>query len=156
MTVLIGLIILAIIWSVLAYKIRENRIASIKVYKDRSEAFSDDGNDIVSDTGGFDQEVVGESHYQVDIKAIASRLPENGHFVQAALCPEDDNEHDENAVAVKIAGIKVGYLPRDAARVYRKRVKKNNQPREAKCPAMISGGDDGKYYGIWLGIDEID
>lgn len=154
--VLIGLIVLAVIWSVLAYKIRETRLASIRAYSDRREAFNDSSNDIVSDTGDFDQEVVGESHYQADIKAIASRLPEDSHFVQSVLCPEDDNEHDENAVAVKIAGVKVGYLPRDAARAHRKMMKKNNLPRESKCPAMISGGEDGKYFGIWLGIDEID
>lgn len=152
----IGLIVLAVAWAVLASKIREARLDNINAYSDRRDAFNDNSNDIVSDTGGFEQEVVGESHYQADIKAIASRLPENGRFVQAALCLEDGNEHDKNAVAVKIAGIKVGYLPKDAARAYRKMVKKNNHPREAKCPAMISGGDDGKYFGVWLGIDEID
>lgn len=152
----IGLIVLAIAWAVLAYKIREVRLDSIKAYKDRGEAFNDDSNDIANDDGGFDQEIVGESHYQANIKDIASRLPAGSRFVQATLCLEDDNEHDKNAVAVKIAGLTIGYLPTDAARKYRRIASKRRLPREAKCPAMIAGGDGEKYYGIWLGIAEID
>ena len=155
MEILIGLIIIAVIWAVLSKKIHEIRLDTIKPYKDRKDAFNDGDNDICG-VSGFDQEVVGESHYQVDIKAIAARLPEGSRFVQATLCLEDDNEHDKNAVAVKIVGLTVGYLSRDAARSYRKLAKKNGIQSIAKCPAMIAGGDDGKHYGVWLGINEID
>lgn len=153
---IIGLIVLTVVWAVLADKIRQARIDNIKVYSDRREAFNDSSNDIASETGGFDQEIVGESNYQTAIKDIAARLNDEGRFVQAMLCLEDDNEHDKNAVAVKISGLTVGYLSREATRQYRKIASKQRLPREAKCPAMISGGDGGKYFGIWLGIDELD
>lgn len=152
----IGLIVIAIVWAVLAHKIRELRLDNLKAYRDHEEAFSDDSNDIISETMDFDQEVVGESHYQSELADIAARLIDGSRFVQATLCLEDDNEHDKNAVAVKISGLAIGYLPRDAARKYRKIARKRGLPGESKCPAMIAGGTEGKYYGVWLGIDELD
>lgn len=152
----IGLIIIVVVWGVLAHKIREARLDNIKAYIDHREAFNDSSNDLASETREFGQEIVGESHYQDAIKDIAARLNGNGRLVQATLCLEDDNEHDKNAVAVRISGLTVGYLSREAARKYRKMGKKERLPNEAKCPAMIAGGTDGKYFGIWLGIDELD
>lgn len=155
-TFLVIAVIAIIAWAWLAYKIREVRLDNIKAYSDRREAFNDSSNNIASETGGFDQEIVGESNYQSELKDISARLNGGSRFVQATLYLEDDNEHDKNAVAVKIAGLAIGYLSRDAAREYRKIVRKERLPNEAKCPAMIAGGTDGKYYGVWLGIPELD
>lgn len=58
------------------------------------------------------QEVVGESHYQDAIRAACDAY---GRAQLAQLVREPRNKHDRNAVAVRLAGRTVGYLPaRDA------------------------------------------
>lgn len=85
-------------------------LVTIKYYKDRNEAISDDHT--LCGDGEFDQEIVGEASYQPAIHAIATALPDGHHIVQATLELEDANPHDPKAVVVKIAGHTVGYLPR--------------------------------------------
>ncbi|WP_157788663.1 HIRAN domain-containing protein [Pseudomonas fluorescens] len=69
-------------------------------------------------TGGhtcaFD--VVGESHYQPALRKLRNgrHMATDNDFV-ADIVAEPDNPHDPNACAVYIEGLKVGYLPRDAA-----------------------------------------
>lgn len=125
----------------------------LKAYKTRDDAINDEHT--LCGDGEFDQEIVGESHYQEQIKLIATSLPDGYNIVQATLELEDDNPHDAQAVAVKIAALTVGYLPRDTAFEYRRFADKNGIPRKATCPAMIFGGDADRHYGIWLGIPEI-
>jgi HIRAN domain len=69
-------------------------------------------------SGGLEVGVVGESHYQEALIAIAGgKSPESVRIsTQAILVPESDNPYDPNAVAVYIDGRKVGHLPRPAAR----------------------------------------
>ena len=65
-------------------------------------------------------DVVGESNYLPDIRRVIGKAhrPEGAeHCFPALLVHEPVNPHDRQAVAVKIAGAKVGYLARsDAAR----------------------------------------
>lgn len=71
--------------------------------------------------GEADLDVVGESYRQEDLWYIVGGHSDAyvRHPVTAVLVPEYDNEHDANAIAVHIDGLKVGYLPRDLAASYR-------------------------------------
>jgi len=129
-----------------------NRV-TIKYYKDRDEAISD--NHTLCGDGEFDQEIVGEASYQPAIRVVAKSLPAGHNIVQATIELEDNNPHDDKAVAIKIGGQTVGYLSRATARAYRTLAKNKSLPPVATCPAMIVGGGDGMNYGIWLGIAEI-
>ncbi|MFZ2736649.1 MAG: HIRAN domain-containing protein [Burkholderiaceae bacterium] len=83
-------------------------------------------------------DVVGESFYQGNLEALCGGKTKDGvekQFV-ADLIPEDDNEHDKNAVRVDINGRTVGYLPREIAKKYRKSYADN----AARCGATIVGG----------------
>lgn len=76
-------------------------------------------------TGGhacaFD--VVGESHYQPALRKLRNgrHMATDNDFV-ADIVAEPDNPHDLNACAVYIEGLKVGYLPRDAAADFHQQV----------------------------------
>ena len=66
----------------------------------------------------------GESHYLAAIERLCADTrtgsaggPDEFH-VTAMLIPEPTNRHDRNAVAVKVGGETVGYLPRDDAAKY--------------------------------------
>lgn len=93
---------------------------------------------------GFVQ-VVGESHYQDALKALAARLGAEGIFT-ARLVPEPDNPHDTNAVAVVIdeqGGGTVGYLAREIARTYQQRLLSHRST--VSCPARLTGAGSGTF-----------
>lgn len=58
------------------------------------------------------QDVVGESNYQ---DALRSAHDQYGRAQLAQLVREPRNKYDRNAVAVRLCGQTVGYLPRDVA-----------------------------------------
>jgi HIRAN domain len=104
-------------------------------------------------------QVVGESHYQDALAQICEGKTELGHHrpVTAVLHPEPENEYDRNAVAILVAGVKVGYLAReDASALHTQLVQ---IAHEHGCPAACrgeivggwrrSGGDEG-HFGIRL------
>ena len=68
------------------------------------------------------------------------------------------NEHDPKAVVVKIAGKTVGYMSRDDARSFRRRLaQKGLSSRTTTCEALIVGGwasrnSDQIYYGVKLDL----
>lgn len=66
-------------------------------------------------TGGFFQEVVGESNYFSNIKKVVGK---NGPevVVTAELVREPNNRFDNNAVRVDVSGLTVGYIPSEDAR----------------------------------------
>jgi len=103
--------------------------------------------------GGFNLEVVGESHYRIAIYAnVPAEFRKRGTFRLyrlATLVEENDNEHDANAIAVKM-GATVGHLPRAAAKSYRKWAEKNGIRNNATCRAVIVGRSGASDYGIWL------
>jgi hypothetical protein len=69
---------------------------------------------------------------------------------------EYSNTYDVNAVRVDIAGRTVGYLSRDAAKVYRQRIEKVGiSTQSIECGAVIRGGwdrgrNDRGHFGVWL------
>jgi collagen type III alpha len=66
------------------------------------------------------QEVVGESYHLAPLQRLFGRATAKHREVQtvAALVPEPDNKHDAAAVAVRVDGETVGYLPREIAGEY--------------------------------------
>jgi HIRAN domain len=90
--------------------------------------------------GDWSYEIVGESHYQDELSKLCGGKTESGVELEceADLIPERNNRHDNNAVMVEIDGLKVGYLFREDARVYKSMI--GNQP--SFCNAIIVGGWD--------------
>ncbi len=66
------------------------------------------------------QEVAGESFHSQPLQRLFGRATAKHREVQtvATLVPEPDNKHDPAAVAVRIDGETVGYLPREIAGAY--------------------------------------
>jgi hypothetical protein len=104
--------------------------------------------------------VVGESYYQQALR-IAARGRAAGsdsasHIpVTAALIPEPENPWDKNAVRVDIVqgdrSLKVGYLSSSLAEEYQHRfLDLRDRGLFGVCPARITGGGEGRYYGIYL------
>jgi hypothetical protein len=103
-------------------------------------------------------EVVGESGYQVAIRALAEAHPERGALrdsarceVRAMLVPEPANPHDATAVRVEVDDRQVGYLSRADAAKYRSLVGLGRAP----VAALIVGGwnrglGDRGSYGVRL------
>jgi len=122
-----------------------------------------------SDGGNFNFEVVGESFYQKDLKILAGEHKEGGCRVYgtAVLVPEDDNPHDNKAVAVYVKtaenqpGRQVGHLSRRDARSFRRRLgAKKLAGQRTLCDAVIVGGRLKKgirqSYGVWLDMKPFD
>jgi len=122
-----------------------------------------------SDGGNFNFEVVGESFYQKDLKILAGEHKESGCRVYgtAVLVPEDDNPHDNKAVAVYVKtaenqpGRQVGHLSRRDARSFRRRLgAKKLAGQRTLCDAVIVGGRLKKgirqSYGVWLDMKPFD
>jgi hypothetical protein len=110
-------------------------------------------------TGAFTVEVVGESHHQGDLRAIAGRPNKDGHYkrVTATLRPEPNNKADPDAVRVEIGRRHVGYLDRASAKTYQAWLAKHAATGAvAECPAVITGGfkRDGQVglYGVVLDL----
>lgn len=116
-------------------------------------------------TGEYEQEIVGESFYQDALDAICGGKCEDGHDkrLTATLQPEPDNPHDRKAVAVILAGRKVGHLSRsDAADFHSDMRRLGAAAQSATCKARINGGwrrprkggrVDEAHYGVELDID---
>lgn len=110
--------------------------------------------------GMFEFEVVGESNYQTAIEKLTS--VNGGEALKALLIPEDNNRYDKKAIRVDINGMTVGYLSRQDATSFRRRLsQKNLSGQVTSCAARIYGGgktrDGGeKSYGIWLDVKPFD
>jgi hypothetical protein len=110
--------------------------------------------------GEFDFEIVGESHYQSEISRLAGNHGDHGANAEhvALLIPEDSNPHDSKAVAVAISGQTVGYLTREDARSFRRRLsQKGLKDQVTSCQACIAGGGTRRngerlFYGVRLDI----
>lgn len=111
-------------------------------------------------SGAFETKVVGESHYQPALDKICGGRCEDGvnQHASATLVLEDDNRYDKNAVRVEISNTTVGYLAREDARLYRKRLRDKGNKAPRTCRAVIRGGwdrggDDQGYFGVRLDLD---
>ncbi len=110
-------------------------------------------------TGDFRQPIVGEAHYQDELRAITAGRTERGERVEfrVVLIPKLKNKYDPNAVAVHAenAGI-VGYLSREDAEEYQPAIIAFMKARGGYpcCNAMMAGGHGDKLsIGVWLDID---
>jgi len=123
-----------------------------------------------SDDGNFNFAVVGESFYQKNLKVLVGEHEDKGCRVYgtAVLVPEDDNPHDNKAVAVHVKtaenqpGRQVGHLSRQDARSFRRRLgRKKLTGKSTLCDAVIVGGRVNKKgirqsYGVWLDMKPFD
>jgi hypothetical protein len=101
--------------------------------------------------GSFDGEVVGESHYQADLKRLSGG--ERRKNTTAQLVCESNNQHDKNAVKVEIAGKTVGHLSREDAIAHRNRLQALKQGGAiVECPAVIVTGGNGAC-GVYLDVE---
>lgn len=111
-------------------------------------------------TGGYDVEVVGESHYQQNLVRIAGKQTRDGRRVEcvATLFLETNNNYDPDAICVEIGGKPVGYIPRYVATDLRSSLKAIGVVggMRVDVDALIVGGRTGENYGVWLDIDEDD
>jgi hypothetical protein len=111
-------------------------------------------------SGDYFIQVVGESSYQEALERICCGCTEDGadEFVEAVLVLEDTNPNDHNAVRADILGLTVGYLTRDFAGQYRRRLTEAGYPRlVGRCRAHIRGGwERGEHnrghFGVWLDL----
>lgn len=110
-------------------------------------------------SGDFDVEVVGESHYQRHLRAICGRPTEDGVDMEiyAGLILEDNNKHDDKAVAVHIENGCVGHLSKADARAFRDAIGKTTfaNCKAFQVKALIRGGwdrgnGDTGMYGVRL------
>ena len=101
----------------------------------------------VEGPGRFAVAVVGESHYQDALQEICGPEGPGGRTFEASLILDDSNPYDPNAVRVDVEGRTVGYLSREAAPIFRKRVAKRR--RVTLCQAEIRGST---IYGVWLDL----
>lgn len=110
----------------------------------------------------FECAVIGESNYQSHLRTLAGNHGKDAANVEAlaVLMPEPTNPYDKNAVCIYIGGKTVGYLPKDDARAFLRRLTKRKLARTAPttCDARIMGGfimKDGSKasYGVALNIE---
>ena len=90
-------------------------------------------------------EIVGESHHQDELLALAGRRPYGGVELSAVaeLVPEPAHPIDPLAISVRIDGRPVGYLRREDARRLREVVfDARRRHGRATCRAVIRGGWD--------------
>lgn len=105
--------------------------------------------------GNFDFEIVGESNYQNNIALIGKQNPD---LITAILVPEPNNQYDTKAIRVDINGLIVGYLSKDDARSFHRRLgNKKISGKATKCKAIITGGHllksgNKASYGVQLDI----
>ena len=99
-------------------------------------------------------------HHQDTLRKIAGTHDEReGAHVEcvAQLVPEPDNPHDGNAIRVDVDGMCIGYLSRDDAPRFRRRLgQKGLTGVTTTCDAIIVGGyvKRGQHtnYGVRLDI----
>ncbi len=96
-------------------------------------------------------DVVGESHYQDNLRRVCGRPTAQGEdrWVSATLKPEPHNPHDPNAVVILIGNRPVGYLARDDARHWQPKL----PARGLSVRAHITGGwqrgrSERGFYGV--------
>lgn len=114
--------------------------------------------------GEYDFEVVGESNYQHVLKALMGdpNDPEMDGRGTAILVPEDTNPYDDKAVKVTVQGFTVGYLSREDARSFRRRLAaKKLGMVPTSCGFQITGGyplEDGSqaFFGAQLDLKPFD
>jgi hypothetical protein len=105
----------------------------------------------------FDQDIVGEQHYQDVLIRIAGPYSKERKRIhcEAVLYLQPDNPHDSNAIRVEIEGYTVGYIPREQAPVLRRQLRQIGimEGHRVEVDAIIGGGLIGQRYGVYLDFD---
>jgi hypothetical protein len=112
----------------------------------------------------YEASVVGEGSYQRALAALAGSHGDEAANARhmALLVPESGNPHDDKAVRVEIGGETVGYLSREDARTFRRRLSAKKLGAAAtRCGALVMGGFVGRNgqrasYGVQLDIKPFD
>lgn len=111
--------------------------------------------------GLFDFPVAGESYRQEELQQIVGNTGDKftRHKATATLVLDDNNPHDDMAVAVLIEGRPVGYLSKANARSYRRRLAALKvTSSHSICGALIKGGGTDantgapRTFDVWLDI----
>lgn len=105
--------------------------------------------------GDGSMEVVGESHYQDDLREAFRRAEDSGdprrRRIITILHPEPHNPHDPNAVGVYALNGQVGHLSRQEATRWQQEIadawKRNATPIAVRA-TVVTGPND--IYGVWL------
>jgi hypothetical protein len=128
-------------------------------------AWMQDGVQAALLAGHEDLEVMGESHYQDNLRRLTGYPSPNQRVrleIHAVLVAEDDNPHDPDAVAVWIDGLQVGYLSRENARHYRPGLlaQQRAHGKPIALAGVIAGGgmraDGPGMLGVFLRYDPAD
>jgi hypothetical protein len=111
-------------------------------------------------TGRFTVSIVGESHHQLTLQALAGdkRRQDEEVIFTAALIPELTNPYDPNAVKIYAKGAgHVGYLSRDDAAAFRPVSQfLDKQHAAGLCRARLVGGTDDKpSIGVILDLKDV-
>jgi hypothetical protein len=146
--------------------------ADIAAYAD-PERFAHVFGEITMPTAGLRRwEVIGEGPRQDEIDTVAGPKQYDGVWVEkvATLRPEPDNPFDDQAVAVEIGGLVVGYLAHTEATAHRRLIDLAIVAHgTATCAAVVNGGwyredeeSEGSYgvhlyfgYGPGAGPDDL-
>lgn len=109
-------------------------------------------------TGLFPLAAAGVSYHEAAIAKLAQNAPGKPAlvFCTARLVPENSNPHDANAVAVWIAGEKVGFLPKEFAIHFRGLFTRFGlEVAPTTCDAVISNGlsTEERQYSYTIELD---
>lgn len=101
-------------------------------------------------TRDFNVEIVGESNYQMAIKA--ARKQRNSDFIPVYLNREPTNPYDINAVAVMSGRNEhLGYLRRGLAKQYAQVLDEvADAGLRATCRGRLARKSGSRSYGIWI------
>lgn len=91
--------------------------------------------------------IVGESHYQENIKAINQVA--QGQTFEFYLSPEYNNPFDKNAMGVMVAELQVGYISRDHAKQWRQFHMEALQRGEYLWGEARAFSRDGAIFGVF-------
>lgn len=123
----------------------------------------------IKGSGLFGIDVVGESHYQDNLRHVVDSQAASIHYsgrsaslsttfqIEAKVVSQPNNAHDPNAIQVLINNLKVGYLDRNTASRLTDQIKRKGFDQiDSSCISLISGvcgeGED-FIYGVKLDID---
>lgn len=104
---------------------------------------------LVKAPGGqrVDIEIVGESFRQDAVRAVAHVA--DGSDFDLYLLPDHNNPYDRNAVRVMVGNLHVGFLPRDAAKVWKKRCQEAMNRGELIWGEGRAASRTGEMWGIF-------
>ncbi len=99
---------------------------------------------IIGGDSFFTFEVAGASFYQDALEMIVGGRKDASVYFRtiALLSSEPDNEHDKNAIAVRINGMTVAHIKREHNILLREQLSEIGICGDVQCRAMIAGGWD--------------